>query len=86
MTGEPENDRCYFCSGKLAPGLATIPFVIGANVVIIKQVPAEVCVQCGEAIMNSEVAATVDKLLKQAQQSGFEVSIVTYKEPTLTPA
>jgi len=86
MTGELENDRCYFCSGNLEPGLATIPFVIGTNVVIIKQVPAEVCVQCGEAVMNSEVAAVVDKLLKQAQEFGFEVSILTYEEPALTPA
>ena len=86
MTGKLENDRCYFCGGKLEPGLATIPFVVGSSVVIIKRVPAEVCVQCGEAIMNSEVAATVDKLLKQAHQFGFEVSIITYAEPALTPA
>lgn len=78
MTGKPENDRCYFCGGKLKPGLATLPFVVGSSVVIVKQVPAEVCSQCGEAVMISEVAEVVDGLLKQAQRSGFEVSIVTY--------
>jgi YgiT-type zinc finger domain-containing protein len=86
MTGKPENDRCYFCGGKLEPGLATIPFVVGSSVVIIKEVPAEVCVQCDEAIMSSQVAAVVDTLLKQAQQSGFEVSIVTYGQPALALA
>ena len=86
MTGEPENDRCYFCGGKLESDLATIPFVVGTSIVIVKQVPAEVCVQCGEAIMSSKVAATVDRLLKQARQFGFEVSIVTYEQPTLTLA
>ncbi len=85
MTGKPENDRCYFCGGKLESGLATIPFVVGSSVVIIKQVPAEVCTQCGEAIMDSEVAAVVDGLLKQVQQIGFEVSIITYDQPSLTP-
>lgn len=85
MTGKPENDRCYFCGGKLEPGLATMPFVVGSSVVIIKQVPAEVCTQCGEAIMDSEVAAVVDGLLKQVQQFGFEVSIITYEQPSLTP-
>ncbi|MFQ6058026.1 MAG: YgiT-type zinc finger protein [Anaerolineae bacterium] len=83
MTGEPENDRCYFCGGKLAPGLATLSFVVGSSVVVIKGVPAEVCTQCSEAIMTSEVAAQVDNLLKQIHRSGFEVSIVTYEQLAL---
>lgn len=86
MTGEPENDRCYFCGGKLKPGLTTLPFVVGAKVVVIKDVPAEVCSQCSEAVMTSEVAALVDRLLKQVQRSGFEVSIVPYEQLTLVPA
>lgn len=86
MTGRLGNDRCYFCGGKLAPGLATLPFVVGANVVIIKQVPAQVCSQCSETVMSSEVAQEEDGLLKQAQRSGFEVSILTYKRDELAPA
>ena len=83
MIGEPESDRCYFCGGKLASGLATLPFVFGSSVVVIKRVPAGICAQCGEAIMAGETAATVDELLKQVCRSGFEVSIVTYGEPAL---
>ncbi len=86
MTGDPESDRCYFCGGKLAPELATLPFVVGASVVVIKGVPAEVCTQCGEAVMISEVAEVVDNLLKQVQRSGFEVSIITYEQMALAPA
>lgn len=86
MTGEPEDNRCYFCGGRLAHGLATIPFVARSSVVIVKCVPAEVCTQCGEPIVSSQVAAVVDTLLKQAHRSGFEVSIVTYDESVLTPA
>jgi hypothetical protein len=36
--------------------------------------------------MSSEVAQEVDRLLKQAQQSGFEVSILTYKKEALVSA
>jgi YgiT-type zinc finger domain-containing protein len=86
MTGELDGDRCYFCGGKLVPGLATIPFVVGSSVVVIKHVPAEVCAQCSEAIMSSEVAAVVDNLLKQVQRSGFEVSIVMYEQLALALA
>jgi len=86
MIGEPENDRCYFCGGTLMPGLTTLPFVIATKIVVIKGVPAEVCTQCHEAIMASEVAGVVDQLLKQVQRTGFEVSIVPYEQLTLVPA
>lgn len=86
MIGEPGNDRCYFCGGRLAPERTTLPFVVGSGVVIIKQVPAQVCTQCGEAITDSEVAAVLDTLLKQAQRSGFELSILTYEQLDLMPA
>ena len=80
MTGEQENDRCYFCGGKLEARLSMLPFVVGDSVVIIKQVPANICTQCGEAVMDSEVAKQVDRIIKQAQHSGFEVSIVDYQQ------
>jgi len=81
MTGEPESNQCYFCEGKVKPGLATLPFVFGLRVVIVKQVPVEVCVQCGEPMIASEAAVTVDGLLKQARRSGFELSLLTYESP-----
>jgi YgiT-type zinc finger domain-containing protein len=83
MTGVPENEKCYFCGSSLTPDFATIPFVVGKSVIVVKEVPAYVCSQCGEAIMDSEVAQEVDQLLKRAWQSGFEVSIITYKQPEL---
>lgn len=86
MIGEPENNRCYFCGGRLQAGLATIPFVVGSRVVIVRDVPAEICAQCDEPVMDSGVAAVVDRLLKHAFQSGFEISIVSFTEPALALA
>ena len=81
MTGEPVNDRCYFCGGRLESKLATIPFVMNGSVVVVKQVPAQVCTQCGEAIMHSPIARNVDLLLKQAHQLKSEISVIAYTEP-----
>ena len=86
MIGEPENDRCYYCGGRLSPALTTLPFVIGSSVVVVKGVAADVCTQCGEAVMSSEVAAAVDELLKQAHNAGLEVSIVPFKQPEMALA
>jgi YgiT-type zinc finger domain-containing protein len=70
----------------LQAGLVTIPFVVGSRVVIVRDVPAEICAHCDESVMESSVAAAVDRLLKQAFQSGFEISIVSFTEPALTLA
>jgi YgiT-type zinc finger domain-containing protein len=78
MIGEPEGDRCYFCGGKLERKQATIPFVFNGTVVVIRNVPAFVCTQCGEAIMDSPVAQRVDVLLKQINRLHSEVSVISY--------
>jgi YgiT-type zinc finger domain-containing protein len=80
MIGEQENDRCYFCGGRLEDKSATIPFVMNGTVVVVKNVPAQVCNQCGEAIMSSPVARRVDTLLKQFYRLNSEVSVITYSE------
>jgi len=79
-------ERCYFCGGRLSPTLATLPFVVGSSVVVVKGVAADVCAQCGEAVMSSEVAAAVDGLLKQAHNSGYEVSIVPFRQSEMALA
>jgi len=92
MTGLPESDRCYFCGGRLQPRVTTLSFVVGSQacpefhrrVLVVKQVPAEVCVQCGEPVLSSPVARQVDTLLKPLIRPNLEVSVLTY-EP-LTPA
>ncbi|MCX7839076.1 MAG: type II toxin-antitoxin system MqsA family antitoxin [Anaerolineae bacterium] len=80
MIGELVNDRCYFCNGRLEHKLATIPFVKNDRVVVIKNVPAQVCMQCGEPIMSSPVARNVDTLLKQAYCLNSEISVLAYVE------
>jgi YgiT-type zinc finger domain-containing protein len=86
MIGVRESDRCYFCGGKLEARIAMLPFVVGNSVIIIKQIPADVCTQCGEAVMSSDVAKKVDHLLKQARKSCFEVSVLSYQSPELAMA
>jgi YgiT-type zinc finger domain-containing protein len=78
MTGEPENNRCYFCRGKLEHKLATMPFVVHDSVVIVKHVPAEVCSQCGETILSSTIARQTDALLKAVVSLNSEITVITY--------
>ena len=85
MTGHAGAPKpCPLCGGQLSVQLATIPFVLGKAVAVIKQVPAEVCESCGEPFLHAEATDVVTSLLDRALASSAEVSVTTY--PTGMPA
>lgn len=87
MTGELErNSRCPLCGGRLRPGVATIPFVLPDTVVVIKDVPAEICHSCHEPYMTGRVTDRITNLLNQLRVFRAEVSILSYSELQPAPA
>jgi len=83
MIGEPERENkiCPTCGGYLQVGLATIPFILDNDViVVIKNVPAEVCSDCHEAFMAGKITDQVLALLNQLRSLQSEVSVVTYPD------
>jgi len=74
--GAPE--LCPLCGGHLSAELATIPFVLGKSVAVIKQVPAEVCDTCSEPFLHAEATDVVSSLLEKVLASRAEVSVMTY--------
>jgi len=86
MTGErARNSRCPLCGGRLRPGVATIPFVLPDTVVLIKDVPAEICLSCHEPYMVGKVTDRITSLLNQLRAFRAEVSIVSYSDAELQP-
>lgn len=82
MTGRQEKDkvkRCPLCGGGMEDGVATLPFLTADKIIVVKNVPAEICSDCGEAYMKSQVVGVIEKLLDRLEESQSEVSIVHYK-------
>jgi YgiT-type zinc finger domain-containing protein len=80
MTGKKEkNKTCPLCGGELHDGRSAIPFFIGNRIIVVRDVPAEVCSDCGEAYMKSSVAGNVEKLLDALEGLHAEMSVVQYK-------
>lgn len=82
MTGVHANKKdkiCPSCGGPLENGMATIPFITSGNIVIIvKDVPAEICLDCHEPFVRGHATDQVLALLKHLKSLKSEVSVVTY--------
>ena len=60
-------------------GITTLSFLMGERVTIIKNVPAEICSDCGEAYMKSHVTGKIEQLLDRIEELHSEMSIIHYK-------
>lgn len=73
-------DRCVLCrGGTLEEGTTTETFPKDDQVIVIKDVPARICRQCGEAYTSSEVTAEVLREARQALADGLEVAVRRYQ-------
>jgi len=82
MAGRKEKNeagKCPLCGGEMNDGIATLPFLMGAKVAVIKNVPAEICSECGEAYMKSYVVSNVEKLLDRIEEIHSEISVIYYE-------
>lgn len=61
-------DRCDLCGGELRPGTTSLEIWRGEELVVIRDVPADVCRQCGEAYISAQVSARLDHFLEEYQR------------------
>ena len=71
--------NCVICKhGETQPGFTVVTLQRRGNTLVIKDVPAEICENCGEYYLSDEVA---NRLYEQAEHSlrhGAEVEIGHY--------
>ena len=56
-------DQCYFCKGKVEKRGIRHVHEWGEQVLIFKNVPAEVCTQCGETFFGPEALGQMDEIV-----------------------
>ena len=70
---------CAICkTGETGPGRVTITLERGATTVVIKNVPAEVCDNCGEYYLEESVAGWAYDQAEAAVHRRAEVEILSY--------
>jgi len=86
MIGESEkNSPCPVCGGRMRPGLATVPFFLTNAVVLVKEVPAEICISCHEPYMTGKITDRIVSLLRSLRFVAAEILILSYAAVELAP-
>ena len=76
--GEIMNDRvghCPLCGGDKQPGPTTFAADLRFGVVVVRQVPAPVCNQCGEAWIEDPVARRLEERVSDARAKRSVVDV-----------
>ena len=72
--------NCVLCKANLSDGKVNHIVDLGERIIIIKNVPANVCVQCGEYYVDTETALKLEPVVEEARKIKAEVFIVKYDE------
>ena len=72
--------ECFVCKGDLEVKKVNYVVDLEETIIIIKGVPAKVCMQCSEQYFDDETTQNIEKIVNQLKQLSAEVTIVNYKE------
>jgi YgiT-type zinc finger domain-containing protein len=76
---EKEAMRCIICKqGETLPGKTTVTLERDSLTLVIKNVPAGVCENCGEEYIDEEITRRLLSIAEEAAQSGVQVDIRSY--------
>lgn len=72
---------CPTCAGEMKSGKTNVPFELdGDKLIVVKDVPALVCLQCGDTFIEAPVLGVVEKLVDSAEKDGLVLGFVLYQE------
>lgn len=69
---------CALCGGRRTEGVTTFSADLGFGVVVVRQVPATICGQCGEEWIADETAKRLEEITDHARRTRHLVEVLPY--------
>ena len=69
---------CVMCKGEMTPGKVNFPVDLEENFILIKEVPALVCKQCGEHFLDDATAKRIEEIVETARSSNVEIEVLRF--------
>jgi YgiT-type zinc finger domain-containing protein len=71
--------NCPLCKSKMNEGTTVLTFKMGdEQILIIKDVPALICEQCGEEYIDLQISKNVEKQVNKAIADGISIGVLSY--------
>ena len=71
---------CFMCKGSLIDKATTFMVDVDRCIIIVKNVPSQVCNQCGDVSYNNDVAKQLEKIVNSLKESITEIAVVNYTD------
>jgi YgiT-type zinc finger domain-containing protein len=75
--GDRFSAGCPLCGGTKKPGKTTFTVELGFGVVVVRDVPARVCAQCGADWIDDAVVAKLDAIVADARRKHHTVEVTS---------
>lgn len=71
--------NCVICKqGESRPGTTTVALTRGETTIIIKNVPADICENCGEYYLSDEISGKILAMAEEAVKLNHEVEVIQF--------
>lgn len=71
--------KCVICKqGETQPGMTTVTLTRGEVTLVIKNVPADICENCGEYYLSDEISRKIMALAEEAVKHNQEVEVIQF--------
>lgn len=70
--------QCPVCGGTKRRGTTTFTVDYKSGILVVRNVPAEICSQCGEEWIGDEVAAKLETVAETARKEKKQVEVVDF--------
>jgi YgiT-type zinc finger domain-containing protein len=72
--------RCPLCGGEKQLGTTTFAIDLTFGVMMVREVPAFVCTQCGDAWIEDPVAAKLESMVAEARRKQVLVEVMQWPQ------
>lgn len=72
--------NCFKCNEELIEKKVNYMVDLENTIIIIKGVPAKVCIQCGEQYFDDQTSENIEKIVNKLKDLSTEVTIINYNE------
>ena len=71
---------CFMCKGELENKNTTFMVDLDGCIIIVKNVPSQVCEQCGETSYSDDVAKNLEKIVNKVKGTPVEITVINYND------